>query len=72
VPDTVAPMQSWADEQLAMLRPRYPAWDIWLVRTWPNGVVWCARPVGHPVATINTDSPEHLVEEIRQQEQDAL
>lgn len=34
--------------------------------------VWCARPAGHPVATINTDSPEHLVEEIRSQEQEAL
>ena len=26
------------------------------------------RPVGHAVATINTDSPEHLIEEIRRQE----
>jgi hypothetical protein len=30
--------------------------------------VWCARPAGHPVATINTDSPEHLVEAITEQE----
>ena len=37
-----------------------------------NHTVWCARPVGHPVATINTDSPEHLVEEIGEQEQEAL
>ena len=38
----MAPVQSWEDNQLAILRP---------------------------VATINTDSPEHLIEEIRQQEQ---
>ena len=49
-------------------------WDIWHVRcVYPKPyTVWCARPVGHPVATINTDSPEHLVEEIRQQEQAGL
>ena len=66
-------MQSWDDQQLAILRPQYEGrWELWTVHCWPNHTVWCARPVGHPVATINTDSPEHLVEEIRQQEQDAL
>jgi hypothetical protein len=38
----------------------------------PVGETWCARPVGHPVATINVSTPEELVEAIRQQEQDAL
>jgi hypothetical protein len=62
-------MVSWADQQLAMLRPQYPNWDIWAVRTViPSGYVWCARPKGHPVATINADSPEQLVAEIREQE----
>jgi hypothetical protein len=65
-------MQSWADEQLAALRPYYPEWDIWIVRCWPNNTVWCARPKGAPIATINTDSPEHLIEEIRRQQQDGL
>ncbi len=66
-------MQSWDDEQLAILRPKYPAWELWTVRILcPNHTVWCARPVGHPVATINADSPEHLIEEIRRQEQVAL
>jgi hypothetical protein len=51
----------------------YPHWDIWTVRlATARQTVWCARPAGHPVATINTDSPEHLVEKIRQQEQEAL
>jgi hypothetical protein len=66
------PMQSWDDDQLAILRPNYPRWDLWAVRCWPNHTVWCARPKGSPIATINTDSPEHLIDEIRQQEQDAL
>ena len=62
-------MISWADQQLALLRPRYPNWDIWTVRTLiPSGYVWCARPTGTPVATINADSPEALIAEIREQE----
>lgn len=65
-------MTTWEDEQLAILRPQYPKWDIWTVRiTTARQTVWCARPAGHPVATINTDSPERLIEEIRQQEQGA-
>jgi hypothetical protein len=62
--------QTWADEQLAMLRPNYPGWDIWIVPRYPTGHTWCARPVGHPVATINADSPEELVRAIMEQEQD--
>ncbi len=65
-------MKSWADGQLATLRPNYPGWEIWIVPLYPVGETWCARPVGHPVATINTDSPEHLIEEIRRQDQEAL
>lgn len=63
-------MSDWAEEQLAALRPNYPGWQLWLVRCWPNQIVWCARPAGHPVATINTSTPEELIKEIRQQEQD--
>ena len=37
-------MIDWA-EQLAILRPKYPHWDIWYVRTvTPKGIIWCARP----------------------------
>jgi hypothetical protein len=64
---------SWAEEQLAMLKPKYAGrWDVWIIYNYPTGVTWCARPVGHPVATINTDSPEHMVEEIAEQERAAL
>ncbi len=64
-------MQCWDDEQLTILRPQYEGrWELWTVRCiYPKPhTVWCARPTGHPVATINTDSPEHLIEEILRQE----
>jgi hypothetical protein len=62
----------WAEDQLAMLKPNYARWQLWIVYNYPTGVTWCARPIGAPVATINTDSPEHLIEEIRKQERSAL
>ena len=66
-------MQSWDDRQLAILRPQYPGWDLWAVRlATVKQTVWCGKPKGHLVATINTDSPEHLIEEIRRQEHEAL
>jgi hypothetical protein len=62
-------MMDWADQQLAILRPMYPCWDIWTVRlTTARQTVWCARPKGSAVATINVDSPEALIAEIREQE----
>ncbi len=64
-------MQTWEDEQLATLRIYYPEWELWIVPCYMAPTVWCARPRGALVATINTDSPEHLIEEIRRQEQDA-
>jgi hypothetical protein len=64
-------MQSWTDQQLALLRPRYPGWEIWAVRSISPKpfTTWCARPKGSPIATINANSPEHLVEMIREQEE---
>ena len=63
-------MQSWTDQQLALLRSRYPDWDLWTVRSiYPKpSTTWCARPTGTAVATINADSPEALIAEIREQE----
>lgn len=62
-------MRDWAEQQLAILRPMYPRWDIWVVRlATARQTVWCARPEGTPVATINADSPEALITEIREQE----
>jgi hypothetical protein len=62
-------MLDWADQQLAILRPRYPAWDIWVVRLGcRRGSIWCARPAGNAVATINVNSPEELMAAIHEQE----
>ncbi len=61
-------MMDWIEHQLGELRPRYPAWDLWAVRCWPNHVAWCARPAGTPIATINADSPEALIAAIAEQE----
>jgi hypothetical protein len=59
-------MTTWEDEQLALLRPRYPGWDIWTVRSiYPRpSTTWCARPKGAPIAMINVSSPEELIEQI--------
>jgi hypothetical protein len=52
----------WAEQQLAILRPMYPHWDIWTVRlTTARQTVWCARPKGSAVATVNADSPETMI-----------
>ncbi len=59
----------WAEQQLAILRPKYEGrWDIWTVRCWPNHTVWCANRAGEPIASINADSPETLITEIAEQE----
>lgn len=59
----------WADQQLAILRPKYPAWEIWVVRLGcRRGTIWCARPAGTEVATINAETPEELVAKIAEQE----
>ncbi len=61
-------MQSWTDQQLALLRPRYPGWQIWVVHAVYGPDTWCARPAGHPVAVINAHSPEELVKAIAEYE----
>ena len=63
-------MQTWAEEALTALQPNYPGWEIWVVRHHMGPDAWCARPKGSPVATINTDSPEQLIEAIRSAEQE--
>jgi hypothetical protein len=55
-------MTTWADERLAQLRADWPDWDIWYVLRYLVPAIWCAKPKGAEVATINTDSPERLVE----------
>jgi len=54
-------VNDWADEQLAMLRPKYPKWDLWFVRLYPVSTSWHAKPVGERCATIHAETPEELV-----------
>ena len=63
-------MLDWTQQQLARLRQQFPGWDIWAVRgIHPRpSTTWCARPKGSPIATINADSPEAMIAEIREQE----
>ena len=59
----------WTSQQLAILRPRYPDWDLWAVRhPTQRQTTWCAKPAGTPVATINVGSPEELIAAIAEQE----
>lgn len=55
------------DVNLAALRKRHPGWRIWFVpHATDGGVTWCA----HRLPTINTDTPEHLSQEIELAEKD--
>jgi hypothetical protein len=54
------------DVNLAALKNKHPGWKIWYVPRAVGGVVWCA--VREP--TINTDTPEHLSQEIEMAEKD--
>ena len=60
-------MANFADDTLAMLRPLYPDFDLWTVkRVGAKGYVWCARRKSEQTAVVNADSPEELVEALRQ------
>ena len=61
-PRYVRHMLDYADQMLSILRPKYPAWDLWVVRLGcRRGSIWCARPAGTEVAIVNVESPEELV-----------
>ena len=62
-------MRSYVDERLEALRATCLGWDVRAVAKHPARGYWrCARPKGHAVATINADSPEALIAEIREQQ----
>jgi hypothetical protein len=56
------------DVKLAALKAAHPGWRIWFVpHASDGGVTWCATRE----PTLNTDSSEHLSEEIQQVERGA-
>lgn len=58
---TASPLHA-LDQRLAELRERFPGWNLWYVYRAKEhgGPIWC----GQPLPLINTDSPEHLAQEI--------
>lgn len=60
--------QTVDDERLDALRAEHPDWDIWHVRIFKGPDAWCAKPIGHAVAIINTDSPENVAQLIYEHE----
>lgn len=54
------------DQKVEELKAKHPGWRVWFVPKAHSGVTWCA--VREP--TINTDSPEHLSQEIELAEAD--
>lgn len=55
------------DEKRAQLEEWLPGWRIWYVPNLDRDPTWCAQPWPH----INCDSPEQLVEEIKDAHQEA-
>jgi hypothetical protein len=51
----------WAEQQLEILRKNYPNWDLWVVRRYVGGPLWCAKPKGASIALLHANEPEHLV-----------
>jgi hypothetical protein len=61
-------VQSWEDQQADRLRLLFGGWDVWTVRlATARRTIWCARPKGHPVATIQVWSPDELERAIGEQ-----
>jgi hypothetical protein len=58
----------WIEEQLKILRPMYPKWELWAVRNVVGPPTWCARPEGADVSTIRVHSPKELVAALQAQE----
>ncbi len=57
---------TWADQQLAALRARFPDWDFWYVPTHcgPAAGTWCARPNGAMIATCHGYTPDEIARSI--------
>ncbi len=57
----------WMDRERAKLQDRHPGWNIWYVPRACGPTVWCAQR--EPL--LNTDSPDHLSEAIREVERES-
>jgi len=57
-------MDNVNDRALARLQADWPRWEIWIVHRVIGGPVWCARLHDDHKKIINTDTAEHLAEEL--------
>jgi hypothetical protein len=58
----------WTEEALKTIRPRFPKWQLWVVRNAVRPYTWCARPESADVSTIRVHSPEELVAALQAEE----
>jgi hypothetical protein len=58
----------WTEEELKIIRPKFPKWELWVVKTAVRPYTWCARPEGADVSTIRVHSPEELVTALEAEE----
>jgi hypothetical protein len=63
-PDTLREMRSWEQIKQDELADMFPSYDVWFVPRVCGHTLWCARPKGHPVATIQAGSADELQERI--------
>lgn len=53
-------MRTWADIRRDELAAMFPTYDVWIVPRYCQHTMWCSRPKGHDIATINADSADEL------------
>jgi hypothetical protein len=60
---------SWTDQQLDLLRPRWPRFDLWYVPHYLGPGCWCARPKGTATATINAYDLQDFIGQLEEQDE---
>jgi hypothetical protein len=64
-----AGLTTWVKEQLAMFRQNYPERDFWYVPHYVKPDAWCSKLKEHETADVVAYSPEHLLEEVANYDQ---
>lgn len=60
-------MRLWADDKRDELAEMFPSHDVWFVPEYGGHVMWCSRPKGHQIATLNRGSAGELEEAITEE-----
>lgn len=59
-------MPSWPEIRRDELAEMFPDFDVWFVPRYCARTTWCARPKGHPIATMNADDSDDLQAKLAQ------